>query len=69
MTIAKRIRLLKIGLVLVTVGEIISGLLALLTGSSLTHVLLIYGIQLVFFSLFIISVLRMTKDEENRQRG
>ncbi|MEO6924527.1 MAG: hypothetical protein ABI142_11935 [Bryocella sp.] len=63
MTVSKRIRLLKIGLIFFNLGEIFLALMDLLTNVSIGHVLLIYGTQIVLFDALIISTLRRLKRE------
>ena len=66
MTLAKRVRLLKVFLILFNIGELLVILLDLLTNVRLLHVLLVNGTQLVFFNFLIVSSLRRFKSEENR---
>ena len=52
MSLEKRIRVLTFCLVAFTFAEILLALVGLLEGSSLAHVALLYGIQLVLFDGF-----------------
>lgn len=63
MTVAKRIRLLKFGLIAINIGEIVMALLDILTGTSIPHVVLIYGTQWAFLNLLILFSLRRLKSE------
>jgi hypothetical protein len=63
MTIKNRIRFLKFALIAFNVAAILMILLGLLSGASVTHVLLIYGTQMIMFNALIIFALRRLKRE------
>jgi hypothetical protein len=65
MTSLKRKRLLIFALIAITFGEGSLGLINLLQGASVSHVLLIQGTQLVFFDALILSSLRKLKREQS----
>jgi len=63
MTLEKRIRLLTFAMIAITLGEFVLALIALLQGSSIAHVVLVYGSQLVLFDWTIISSRKRLKRE------
>ena len=54
MTVEKRIRLPTVAFIVITVAEILMALLDLLTGSTVAHVALVYGSQLLLLDGFIL---------------
>jgi hypothetical protein len=69
MSIEKRLRILTVCLVGITLAEIFLALIALLENSTLGHVALIYGTQLVLFDGIIISTRQRLKRELQGQSG
>ncbi len=67
MSIQKRLRMLMFSLITVTFAEIFLALIALLQNSSLLHVALIYGTQLVLIDGFILSSRNRLKREVQAQ--
>lgn len=67
MSIQKRLRMLMFSLITVTFAEIFLALIALLQNSSLLHVALIYGTQLVLIDGFILSSRNRLKREVQTQ--
>jgi hypothetical protein len=69
MSIEKRIRLLTFAVVAITLGEFVLGFIALLQSSSVAHVALVYGSQLVLFDWIIISSRNRLKRESHSSGG
>ena len=69
MSTEKRLRMLMVCLIVMTLAEFFLAFLALLENSTLGHVALIYGTQLVLFDGIIISTRQRLKRELRSQSG
>ena len=67
MSIEKRLRMLTVSFIVFTFAEVFLALIALLENSTLGHIALIYGTQLVLFDGFILSSRKRLKRELQAQ--